>query len=59
MEYPDLSALPTELQEAVTTRGSVNVYRMITHSPGLAPASWRWPTRCSGATRCRTNCVSS
>ncbi|MFE2314854.1 hypothetical protein ACFXC8_17105 [Streptomyces sp. NPDC059441] len=37
MEYPDLSALPTELQEAVTKRGSVNVYRMIMHSPGLAP----------------------
>ncbi|WP_405558651.1 carboxymuconolactone decarboxylase family protein [Streptomyces canus] len=37
MEYPDPSALPTELQEAVTKRGSVNVYRMIMHSPGLAP----------------------
>jgi 4-carboxymuconolactone decarboxylase len=37
IEYPDLAALPTELQEAVTNRGSLNVYRMIMHSPGLAP----------------------
>ena len=37
VEYPDLEALPTELQEAVTNRGSLNVYRMIMHSPGLAP----------------------
>jgi alkylhydroperoxidase family enzyme len=37
MEYPDLSALPADLQDAVTRHGSLNVYRMIMHSPGLAP----------------------
>ncbi|MET7698783.1 MULTISPECIES: carboxymuconolactone decarboxylase family protein [unclassified Streptomyces] len=37
MEYPDLSALPAELQEAVTAHGSLNVFRMIMHSPALAP----------------------
>jgi AhpD family alkylhydroperoxidase len=37
MEYPDLSALPAELRDAVAERGSLNVYRMIMHSPGLAP----------------------
>jgi alkylhydroperoxidase family enzyme len=36
--YPDLTAVPAELQEAITSRGSINVYRMIAHSPGLAPA---------------------
>jgi 4-carboxymuconolactone decarboxylase len=35
--YPDLDALPAELRDAVTQRGSLNVYRMIMHSPGLAP----------------------
>jgi alkylhydroperoxidase family enzyme len=35
--YPDMTALPGELQDAVTQRGSLNVYRMIMHSPGLAP----------------------
>ncbi|MFJ1967250.1 carboxymuconolactone decarboxylase family protein [Streptomyces sp. NPDC087903] len=37
MEYPDLSALPAELQEAVTSHGSLNVFRMLMHSPNLAP----------------------
>jgi alkylhydroperoxidase family enzyme len=37
MEYPDLSALPAELQEDVTARGSLNVFRMMMHSPALAP----------------------
>ncbi|MDR6974214.1 alkylhydroperoxidase family enzyme [Streptomyces sp. 3330] len=37
MEYPDLSALTAELREAVTARGSLNVFRMIMHSPRLAP----------------------
>ncbi|MFG2502247.1 carboxymuconolactone decarboxylase family protein [Streptomyces sp. NPDC048441] len=37
MEYPDLSTLPVELQEAVTARGSLNVFRMMMHSPALAP----------------------
>lgn len=37
MEYPDLSALPAELREAVTERDSLNVFRMIMHSPELAP----------------------
>lgn len=37
MEYPDLAALPVELREAVQDHGSLNVFRMIMHSPGLAP----------------------
>ncbi|MDT5038998.1 MAG: 4-carboxymuconolactone decarboxylase [Micromonosporaceae bacterium] len=37
MEYPDLSALPADLQLAVISHGSLNVYRMVMHSPGLAP----------------------
>ncbi|MWA08537.1 carboxymuconolactone decarboxylase family protein [Streptomyces sp. BA2] len=37
MEYPDLSALPVELQEVVTAYGSLNVFRMLMHSPALAP----------------------
>jgi 4-carboxymuconolactone decarboxylase len=37
MEYPDLSALSAELQEDVTSRGSLNVFRMMMHSPTLAP----------------------
>jgi 4-carboxymuconolactone decarboxylase len=37
IDYPDLSTLPPELRDAVTQRGSLNVYRMIMHSPGLAP----------------------
>ncbi|MEN9646400.1 MAG: hypothetical protein RL238_3069 [Actinomycetota bacterium] len=36
--YPDLDAIPADLRDAVTARGSINVYRMVTHSPGLAPA---------------------
>lgn len=37
MEYPDLSALPVELQEVVTANGSLNVFRMMMHSPSLGP----------------------
>jgi alkylhydroperoxidase family enzyme len=36
--YPDLATLPAELREAITSRGSINVYRMVAHSHGLAPA---------------------
>jgi len=36
--YPDLDTLPAELRQAITSRGSINVYRMIAHSHGLAPA---------------------
>jgi len=55
--YPDLDSLTAELQEAVTSRASLNIFRMITHSPNLAssfltmaadvlqrnslPATWR------------------
>jgi 4-carboxymuconolactone decarboxylase len=37
MEYPDPTALPQELRATVEAHNSLNVYRMITHSPGLAP----------------------
>jgi 4-carboxymuconolactone decarboxylase len=36
--YPDLATLPAEPREAITSRGSINVYRMVAHSHGLAPA---------------------
>jgi len=36
MDYPDLSTLPDELREEALKRSSVNIYRMIFHSPGLA-----------------------
>jgi alkylhydroperoxidase family enzyme len=36
--YPDLGTLSPQLREAVTSRASLNVYRMITHTPGLAPS---------------------
>jgi hypothetical protein len=35
MEYPDLSALPAELGDAVVAHGSLNVYRLVMHSPNL------------------------
>ncbi|WP_244882686.1 carboxymuconolactone decarboxylase family protein [Gordonia desulfuricans] len=38
MQLPDLDALPAELREAVAQRGNIHVYRMVTHSPGLAPS---------------------
>ncbi|MFC8128304.1 carboxymuconolactone decarboxylase family protein [Streptomyces sp. NPDC057302] len=41
MEYPDLSTLPVELQEVVTAHGSLNVFRMLMHSPVLAPGVLR------------------
>lgn len=37
LPYPDIDALPPHLRDAVTSRGSLNIFRMITHSPGLAP----------------------
>jgi 4-carboxymuconolactone decarboxylase len=36
--YPDLDTLPASLRDAVTSRASLNIYRMIAHSPGLAPS---------------------
>ncbi len=35
--YPDLNALSPELQRAVNDRASLNIYRMIMHTPSLAP----------------------
>lgn len=37
MEYPDIQTVPSALQEALATH-SANVYRMVAHSPGLAPS---------------------
>ena len=36
--YPELGALRPDLQEAVTSRASLNIFRMIMHTPGLAPS---------------------
>jgi 4-carboxymuconolactone decarboxylase len=36
--YPDLDLLSPDLQDAVTSRASLNIFRMIMHSPGLAPS---------------------
>src|SRR5262249_20436552 len=38
LAYPDLDTLTPELRAAVTSRASLNIFRMITHSPGLAPS---------------------
>ena len=38
VDYPDLDGLPPELREAIRQRGSLNVLRMVTHSPNLLPA---------------------
>lgn len=38
MDLPALDSLPAELREAVAQRGNIHVYRMVTHSPGLAPS---------------------
>lgn len=35
--YPDPDTLPGELREAVTQRASLNIFRMISHTPNLAP----------------------
>ena len=37
MDYPDTDALPQSLKETLATHAPVNVYRMVMHSPGLAP----------------------
>jgi 4-carboxymuconolactone decarboxylase len=36
--YPDLDTLSPDLQRAVTDRASLNIFRMIMHTPGLAPS---------------------
>jgi 4-carboxymuconolactone decarboxylase len=38
MDYPDVDALPQPLQDILAQHAPVNVYRMVMHSPGLAPA---------------------
>lgn len=37
MDYPDTDALPQGLKDTLATHAPVNVYRMVMHSPGLAP----------------------
>ena len=37
MDYPDLDALPQNLKHTLAQHAPVNVYKMVTHSPGLAP----------------------
>ncbi|MDX3112975.1 carboxymuconolactone decarboxylase family protein [Streptomyces scabiei] len=37
MEYPDLTALPAEARKIAEERSALNVYRMVFHSPALAP----------------------
>jgi len=36
--YPDLDTLSPQLRDAVTSRASLNIFRMITHTPNLAPS---------------------
>lgn len=36
--YPHVDALSPDLQQAVTDRASLNIFRMIMHTPGLAPS---------------------
>ncbi|BBY65745.1 carboxymuconolactone decarboxylase family protein [Mycolicibacterium helvum] len=37
MDYPDVGALPQNLKDTLAQHAPVNVYRMVMHSPGLAP----------------------
>jgi 4-carboxymuconolactone decarboxylase len=37
VEYPDIDALPQALKDTLATHAPVNIYRMVMHSPGLAP----------------------
>ena len=37
MDYPDIDALPQHLKDTLAQHAPVNVYRMVMHSPGLAP----------------------
>lgn len=48
MEYPDPAHLPTEIREGIEARGSLNVYRMIAHSPNLAPVFFEFGDRILG-----------
>ncbi|QLL10317.1 carboxymuconolactone decarboxylase family protein [Mycobacterium vicinigordonae] len=38
LPYPDIDVLPPHLQDAVTSRASLNIFRMIMHTPALAPS---------------------
>lgn len=38
MDYPDVEALPQHLRDTLAQHAPVNIYRMVMHSPGLAPA---------------------
>lgn len=37
MDYPDVDALPQHLKDTLAQHAPVNIYRMVMHSPGLAP----------------------
>lgn len=37
MDYPDVETLPQNLKDILAQHAPVNVYRMVMHSPGLAP----------------------
>ncbi|CAN5144536.1 hypothetical protein BH09ACT8_BH09ACT8_08630 [soil metagenome] len=37
MEFPDIDALPQNLKDILAAHAPVNIYRMVMHSPGLAP----------------------
>lgn len=37
MDYPDIDALPQNLKDTLAQHAPVNIYKMVMHSPGLAP----------------------
>jgi 4-carboxymuconolactone decarboxylase len=37
MDFPDIDALPQNLSDILAAHAPVNIYRMVMHSPGLAP----------------------
>lgn len=37
MDYPDVDALPEHLKDTLAQHAPVNIYKMVMHSPGLAP----------------------
>jgi alkylhydroperoxidase family enzyme len=37
VDYPDVDALPQHLKDTLAQHAPVNIYKMVMHSPGLAP----------------------
>jgi hypothetical protein len=51
--YPDLDTLTPQLREAFNSRASLNIFRMIAYTPGLAPGFLTIAAMCCSIIRCR------